>query len=420
MNSPLKAHVLLIGNELLSGRIADTNGQSAAKILMKNGIKLTGISVIPDVPEIMIDAFRDRLNDNDILITSGGIGPTKDDLTKPMLAECFNKKLIEREDVAEIVRGNYTRFGREWTPSLNSYHVFPEDFIALKNEKGLAPGLAFFSDRNAIFSLPGVPRELNIMLEEEVLPHIFKKWPKNASHEYMLTCRTFGIPEEKIFGELAPELWDKLEKIGGVGSYPQIVGVDIVVTVFGDEKQRELKFMEMKEVILASKIKDYIWQWGDLPLPELVLQKAREKKLTIALAESCSGGLSASRLTDVAGSSDVFLGAAVTYANSAKESILKVQSETIKSFGAVSEETAREMALGARELYRADLTVSTTGIAGPGGGSPEKPVGTVCFAIASKNGVKSEKHKFPGDRVRLKIRFSEYALLMLLKEIDHL
>ncbi|MGE3975912.1 MAG: CinA family nicotinamide mononucleotide deamidase-related protein [Bdellovibrionales bacterium] len=418
MKKQLKGHLLLIGDELLSGRIGDSNGQVVAKLFREAGILLTGITTIPDQVDIMKKEFLAKWSENDVVVTSGGIGPTRDDLTKEVLATAFNKRIIPRDDVAASVTDNYLRFGREWTPTLNQYHHFPEDFIALKNAKGLAPGLAYLNLGKLICALPGVPRELAVMMEEEVLPLITKNLVLNESKDYGLTCRTFGIPEERIFNQLVPDLWDRLLKVGSVASYPQIVGVDIVVTVHGTENDRDKAYAEMKKIILSTPLVAHIWQWGNTSLPEFVLECAREKKLTIALAESCTGGLTASRLTDISGSSHSFLGSIVCYANEVKQQVLGVRSETLEKHGAVSEECAREMVLGLKQSLKADLNVSFTGIAGPTGGSSEKPVGTVCFGVSCGGNTFTEKHLFPGDRVRLKQRFSEYGLLLMLKAME--
>jgi len=418
MKKQLKGHLLLIGDELLSGRIADANGQVMAKLFREAGILLTGITTIPDQVDIMKKEFQDKWAENDVIITSGGIGPTRDDLTKEVLADAFGKKIIPRDDVAASVTDNYLRFGREWTPTLNQYHHFPEDFLVLRNGKGLAPGLAYLNQGKLICALPGVPRELAVMMEEEVLPLIAKNLAKSETKDYGLTCRTFGIPEERIFNQLVPDLWDRLLKVGSVASYPQIIGVDIVVSMHGTDQDRDRAYDEMKKIILSTPLAPHIWQWGNTPLPEFVLECARQKKITIALAESCTGGLTASRLTDVSGSSQTFLGSMVCYANEVKQKVLGVTSETLEKHGAVSEECAREMALGLKKNLGADLNISFTGIAGPTGGSVEKPVGTVCFGVSYGDKIFTEKHLFPGDRVRLKQRFSEYGLLLMLKAME--
>lgn len=419
MKESLSVSMIVIGDEILNGRTTDLNGTWLSKYLFKRGLQFKSLRFIRDDVDEINNALIASMNDSDIVITSGGIGPTLDDKTKNTLASFFGKKIVENSDVAQIVTDNYIRFGRSWTKESNHYHFFPEDFVATPNPKGLAPGITYFSpDKKLIMAGPGVPREFTEIVDLEFFPLIKKHFSDRFEENFQTVIRTQGVPEEKIFFELCPTLWADLEKFGKVSSLPHTIGIDIVVSYHGDEKSHMVTMAKIKELIMSTQLKDNVWQWGNVSVAELVFEKAKNKKCTFAFAESCTGGLASSKITDLPGSSAVFHGGIISYDNSVKEKVLKVKSETLKNFGAVSIETAIEMARGARELLGVDFAVSITGIAGPTGGSPEKPKGTVAIGYASKEKSGAELFHFPGDRIRLKDRFSDKALLTMLELID--
>jgi len=414
--SQLNVSMIVIGDEILNGRTTDLNGSFLSKYLFKKGLNFKSLRFIRDDVEEINKALTDSMNESDIVITSGGIGPTLDDKTKTVMANYFGKKIIEREDVAEIVTNNYIRFGRTWQPGHNYYHFFPEDFTPVSNPRGLAPGIAYYEEihKKLIMAGPGVPREFTEMVDKEFLPLIKKYYSDRIGEFYQTVVRTTGVSEEKIFFELCPTLWKDLEHYGKVSSLPHTIGIDIVISYTADEKEHRSKSAAIKQMLSTSPLGPHVWQYGNVPVNELVLAKAKEMKVTFSFAESCTGGLTSSKITDLSGSSEVFMGAVVSYANEAKENLLDVNEETLKKFGAVSIETATEMAKGAREKFNTDFAISLTGIAGPSGGSPEKPEGTVVIGHAGKNFSGAQKFLFPGDRIRRKERFSDMALLMLL------
>lgn len=411
--------LLVIGDEILNGKIKDLNAAWLTSYLAKTPFRLNKVSFVRDRENEMLKAIKDLEECSDIILTTGGIGPTKDDLTKEIMAKYHGKKLVECQKTIEIVKKHYERFGKEWDPMSNDYRLIPEDFISTENPNGIAPGLVYKKSENKVFmSAPGVPREFQEMFSKVFLPYLFTNMKVENSDFEIFNIRTFGIPEEKIFFELCPGLWEKLEAFGKLASLPQLMGVDLTIVLEKDEKTQQKK-EEIKRIVENTPLKESIWQYGLLSLPELIVQKAKEKNLTISLAESCTGGLSASRLTDVAGSSSVFIGSVVAYANSVKTNILGVKEQTLMDFGAVSKQTALEMAIGAREVMKTDIAVSFTGIAGPGGGSDYKPVGTVAIGLSSKHGDTSEVLNFHGDRLKLKSRFSQAGLYRLLKLIEN-
>ena len=314
---------------------------------------------------------------------------------------------------------NYIRFGRSWTKSSNHYHFFPEDFVATANPKGLAPGITYFTpDQKLIMAGPGVPREFTEIVEVEFFSLIKKHFANRLKENFQTVIRTYGVPEEKIFFELCPTLWKDLEVFGKVSSLPHTIGIDIVVSYHGSAVTHEETQKKIKDIIAKSALAENVWQYGNTSINELVLKKSIEKKCTFTFAESCTGGLTASKITDLPGSSAAFYGGVVCYDNSIKENVLKVKNESLKNFGAVSVQVAEEMAQGVRALMNCDYAVSITGIAGPSGGTPEKPKGTVAIGFASREKSGAKLFHFPGDRIRLKDRFSDMALLTLLELMD--
>jgi nicotinamide-nucleotide amidase len=419
MPSSLSVSMIVIGDEILNGRTTDLNGSWLSKFLFRKGLQLKSLRFIRDNVEEINEALTASLKDSDIVITSGGIGPTLDDKTKNTLANFFGKKIIERQDVEKIITENYIRFGRTWTKETNHYHFFPEDFIATPNPKGLAPGIAYFSpQKKLIMAGPGVPREFTEMVEVEFFSLIKNYFSDQLVENYQTVIRTHGVPEEKNFFELCPTLWQELEKFGKVSSLPHTIGIDIVVSYNGNLAQHEEVSQKIKDHISKTPLAPHVWQWGNRSLQELVLASAIKKNGKIAFAESCTGGLASSKITDLPGSSAIFYGGIISYDNSVKMNVLKVKEETLQKFGAVSIETAVEMARGARELLKTDYAISISGIAGPDGGTIEKPKGLVAIGFASKDKSGASLYHFPGDRIRLKDRFSDRALLTLLELME--
>ncbi|MBY0413818.1 MAG: competence/damage-inducible protein A, partial [Bdellovibrionales bacterium] len=227
--SKLSVSMIVIGDEILNGRTSDLNGSWLSKYLFKKGLEFKSLRFIRDNTEEINAALVASMKDSDVVITSGGIGPTLDDKTKNTLAQFFNKKMTERSDVENIVLDNYARFGRTWTKATNHYHFFPDDFVATKNPRGLAPGIVHFSTgKKLIMAAPGVPREFTEMVEAEFFPLIKKYFNDRLEENFQTVIRTQGIPEEKIFFELCPNLWKELEAFGKVSSLPHTIGIDIV------------------------------------------------------------------------------------------------------------------------------------------------------------------------------------------------
>lgn len=410
--------LLLIGDELLDGKTTDANTKHLGTFLHGLGLSLSHtLATSDDDDEIAkcLSLLYTELS-CDIVITSGGLGPTPDDKTKLAFGKYFKQDIVQREDVAQLVTEQYLAFGREWTVGQNNYDYFPKDFVALRNPIGLAPGLLHFHDNGtkALACAPGVPREFAAMLKESIYPVLSTHFKLVGRDTKRLCVRTLGVPEETIFFKLAPTLWRDLEELGSVASYPHAMGVDIVVRP--NQKSQSGWLEQGIELIKSSAVAPHIWQIGEEELAPFLINLLREKKLTLSFAESCTGGLAASLITDISGSSDIFLGSFVTYANEMKVSSLGVKPQSLEQFGAVSTQVASEMAMGARKNSGSDIAVAFSGIAGPGGGSEQKPVGTVAIAISSRFGEFAEIFQFKGGRELLKLRFALKGLHLAREE----
>jgi len=399
--------LIVIGDELLSGRISDKNGPHLGAFLNKQGLNLTEIKIVGDDETDLLSAFKEY--EGKITLVCGGLGPTQDDITKKVMGSFFNLEIKESDKALEIAKENYSRRGLDLEPKTNFYHHIPESVMPLNNPTGLAPGLALIKKDFAFICLPGVPIEFGGMLEEEVFPLLKKNFKLGIKSRGRINIRTFGIPEEMIFHE-GPVLWKKLSKYGKVASLPHALGVDIEVSRIDLNTHPNFE-EEIKNVI--GPLKDYVWHYGDDSLEEVVLSLAKKKNIMIGLAESCTGGLIANRLTNVAGSSSSFMGGIVSYTNDIKVDLLGVKEETLKAHGAVSSETAEEMAQGAAIKLGADITIAVTGIAGPDGGSAEKPVGTLGIGYYYQGKSGSEVINLKGNRKNLKYLFSQKGLFTL-------
>ncbi len=412
----MKFELICIGDELLSGRTQDKNGQWLASFLKSQGYHLNRITTISDDTSEICDSLSSAFSRSSVVILSGGLGPTKDDLTKAALASFFKVKLIEDVGAQKVAQKNYRRRGLKFIKESNFYNLIPQGFIPCNNPKGLAPGLIKSDESKTLLATPGVPWEFSSMVEKEFIPRINKSMGLDRKKLGSVTIRTHGVPEEYIFFNLAPTLWKDLSLFGKVASLPNVSGVDIVISNIDTSKFKNFQ-KDVKHLVEKSPLAPFVWQFEDISLEETIINLARKMDIKIGIAESASGGLIAHRLTNIPGSSDQFMGSVVAYSNKAKVKILGVKKNSLEKFGAVSKEVAREMAKGAQKTLSADLTVSISGIAGPTGGSKQKPIGMVCIGWALGKNSGAESFNFKGDRATLKSIFTQKSLFLLLKKL---
>ncbi|HET7274660.1 MAG TPA: competence/damage-inducible protein A [Longimicrobiaceae bacterium] len=394
----MRTCILAIGDEIVAGTTLDTNSAFIAGQIRAVGAEPIGGFSVADDEAAMAAAIERALADADLVITTGGLGPTADDLTTAVVARIAGMPLQLHEPSLRLIEERFRSRGIEMSPNNRKQAMFPEGSTVVPNPIGTAPGFITALQRNGgerhVICLPGVPRETERMVPETVIPWIADRNPRErfASRAFS----TFGLAEAKL-DELMVGVIDPSEaRLAFRAAFPR---VQVRLTVRGAPGAD----LEGRLDALAPRVRErlgtYLYATGDAGMEDMVGAALRELKLTLAVAESCTGGLIGHRLTDVAGASAYFLLGVVAYSNIAKESLLGVRAETLAAHGAVSTEVAEEMARGVRAAGGADLGLATTGVAGPGGGTPAKPVGTVCIALAWDGGIWSHRYQL-GDRSR--------------------
>ena len=408
----IKATIITIGEEMLIGQIVDTNSVSIAKHLNRAGITVVEkLSIGDDAPKIEQTLARAHAQ-SEVVIITGGLGPTKDDITKHTLARIFHSSMHEDEAVAEHVRTMLEKRGIKFNELNRSQALVPDCCTVLFNHHGTAPGMWFEDkDGGVTVSLPGVPFEMEHLMEDEVMPRLKNHFSLHANvHRTMITS---GLPESMLAERI--EKWEDALPEGVKLAYlpaPNVVRLRLSAY---DQEDGEATRARIDELFkqLYDIIPDHIVGYEDASIQALIHDLLIERGQTLAVAESCTGGEIASRFTAMAGASAYFLCGVVAYANEAKEQHLGVLHSTLEQYGAVSQQTAEEMARGARERFEADYAVATTGIAGPDGGTLEKPVGTVWIAVADEQGVEAHCFSFGDGRERVVRRASYQALRWL-------
>ena len=403
----MKAEILTIGDELLRGEIVDSNKSLLSDRLLGLDVETHWHSSVRDDPAEMTDAFRRAVGRADAVLVSGGLGPTRDDLTSEVLAQSFGRKLVLDESALDTIRAFFHSVGREMTENNAKQAWFPEGADVLPNPIGTAPGFAIEEQGAVVFCMPGVPRELQRMLDEQVLPRIGARLGAGGAVVRARLLRTFGMGESTLDAELADIATGGDVSLGFRTSFPD--NYLRPVARAGSAEEAEAKLARVCEAI-RERLGPLVYGEGEQTLALVVGHLLNGHGRTLAVAESCTGGLVAQLVTDVPGASDYFLGGVVAYSNAAKHEQLGVSRELLEEHGAVSDPVVRAMAEGARERFGADLAVATTGISGPTGGSPDKPVGLVHVALAQDAGTHADHFVFPLDRTRHRLLTAQVAL----------
>lgn len=405
--------MVTVGTELLLGDTVDTNASHAGRVLAQHGIRVARRSTVGDaIPEIQ-DAIGQALDRTGLVLVTGGLGPTRDDMTRDAVAALLGQPLAFDQAVWDELVSRWQRIGRTISESNRSQAMVPEGGTVLPNRWGSAPGLWLDSPRGLVILLPGVPLELRGLLDEQVIPRLEARLGLRAIRSRML--RTAGVPESRL-GELLGPLEESFLPVT-LAYLPDQTGVDLRLTAWELEGTAADQALDRAERVVRDAAGRWIYATGTTDLAEVLLEELRGRDLTLATAESCTGGMVGARVTAIAGSSDVYLGGVVSYANEAKERVLGVPDDLLREHGAVSEATARAMVSGVAQRFAADVAVAVTGIAGPGGGTEEKPVGTVWFAWRVGDRVEASRHGFAGDRGQIRSRATQAALLGLLHRI---
>jgi len=412
----LSAKIISVGNEILIGQITNTNATFICEKLFSVNIGVRKIVSIGDLEKDLFDELSDSEKFYDITIITGGLGPTSDDITKSVLVEFFNDKLVFNEKIFENIE-NIFKSRNIKTPVINKEQAMvPSDAKIIWNRLGTAPGFCFEKNDKLFIALPGVPYEMEEMMNNSVIPMITEKFVDKV--EFIQKSKTFltiGISESS----LAELIGNVRELVGenNLAFLPSLIGVRLRVDVKAKTNQEADEVIESIERKLHAKIGEYIYGVNNDLLEQIVGNLLKDKNLTLATAESCTGGLLASKITDISGSSQYFLGGVNVYSNESKIKILGVNDSTIREKGAVSEETAIEMAYKVRLLFNSDIGVSITGIAGPEGGTDEKPVGLVYIGYSDNNKTFTRKFYLGHFRLRNKTRAAYYALNIIREEI---
>lgn len=410
------AEILSTGDEIRVGSIVDTNSAYIAQMLEANGLQVFRHTCVGDDMDDLVSVLKEISSRSDIAVVTGGLGPTQDDLTTEAAARAAGVALF-MDTLALTAIENLFRSRKRPMPSSNRKQaMFPEGAEHIANPLGTAPGFQLKMKRCLFFFLPGVPSEMRRMVSAEVIPRIIKIQGHSKTVSMVKTLSCFGITEAET-GERMAELSSEFTNIK-IGLRAEFPVIQIKLYLRAEDKQGiEDQAQEVAQQIV-ERFGKHIFSVTGNSMEAEVGDLLRQKQATIAVAESCTGGLISDWLTNVSGSSDYFLFSGITYSNEAKIKILNVSSETLAEFGAVHEETAKEMAEGARRVVGATYGISTSGVAGPTGGAPDKPVGTVCIGLATPDTVKGFRYQFPyKDRLRNKKIFAMTALNMLRKEL---
>jgi nicotinamide-nucleotide amidase len=410
----VEIEVVTVGTELLLGLTLDTNGAEVARALATCGVRVTRRASVADRPDEIRDAVADALERTGAVLTTGGLGPTRDDITKKVVADLFGAALEFDESVWADLLERFARLGRKPAVSNRSQAEVPLGATVLRNRWGTAPGIWLEGRPGLAIMLPGVPLEMRNLLTHEVVPRLAARAGESVIRS--LVVRTTGIPESSL-----------AERVGNIESeiapltlayLPGLDGVDLRLSAWdlnADEADRRLR---AAADLLRARAAENVYGEGDGDLAALVLDQARARELRLAVAESCTGGLLGARLTEIPGSSDVFVGGVIAYDNAVKVELLGVPAALIAEHGAVSEPVARAMAEGAARRHRVAASLSITGIAGPGGGTPEKPVGTVWIACVLEGVSETRRILFPGTRHEIRARAAQAALLLLYRRLS--
>lgn len=405
------AEVVTIGDEILYGQITDTNSKWISEELDKIGIKTIRKSSVGDEKQQILDILKESTTRADIVLITGGLGPTKDDITKKTLADFFGDELVINAHAEEFIRGFFEKRGRPFTELNRQQAAIPSKSTYLHNATGTAPGMWFDFNGKVIVSMPGVPMEMKYLISNEVIPRLKSKFELPEIVHQMV--RTIGLGESFLAERI--EQWeDNLPKHIKLAYLPSFGEVKLRLTGIGESRTAVKSEIQAEVHKLVPLIEEFIYSFDNEEIEKSIGKILNETKGTVSVAESCTGGYISHLLTSISGSSAYFMGGVVSYSNEAKMDVLKVKQETLTKFGAVSEQTVIEMAEGVRKLMKTTYGISTSGIAGPDGGTDEKPVGTVWLAVT--DGKQTLTKKLSLGKIRMvNIEYSAKAALNFLR-----
>ncbi|TVR38714.1 MAG: competence/damage-inducible protein A [Cryomorphaceae bacterium] len=407
----MRAEIISIGDELLLGQTINTNAAWMGRELHEAGISLQQVVTITDSRDHILSALKECTERADVVLVTGGLGPTRDDITKETLCSFFNTKLVRNEEVLAAIRRYFGEKGIPVLPANEAQADLPEKADILPNPRGTAMGMWFEENNKVVVSMPGVPHEMEGMMREQVLPRLRRLYGNGGF--YYEVVQTIGVGESRI-AHTIKDWEDRIRSEGLSLAYLPSSGM-VRLRVSGPVEMKERVTLEASR--LEELLGDIVFARGDYGIAEVLGAMLRERKMTLAVAESCTGGYLSEMITSVSGSSDYYLGGVISYHRMLKSGVLGVDEAVIDAETAVCEKVAVQMADGVRKLTGADVALATTGIAGPDGGTPENPVGTVWIGISSAAGSRAERFTFGRNRSRNIRVASLFALNMLRKHL---
>ncbi len=407
----IKAELITIGDEILFGQTLDTNTQWMSIALDKIGVRVIRKTTIGDTEEEILQVFKEAEARADVILITGGLGPTSDDLTKPCLAKYFDCEIEMHDQALKDLTAFFQSRGRELKELNRLQAALPVCCEYIPNEIGTAPGMWFHRNNKTFVSMPGVPHEMIRMMNLHIIPKLQHTYTMPVIHHHII--RTVGIPES-VLAEKIKKWEGALPAHIKLAYLPTLGEVKLRLTASGNDNTILKKETEQIADLLKPLIGSFIYGYGETPIEWVLGNMLRKQKLSLATAESCTGGYIAHTITSIAGSSDYFIGGIIPYSNEIKTEELGVPAEIIEKYGAVSEETVGEMAKRVRELFKTDIGIATSGIAGPGGGTIDKPVGTIWIAYSDAQQTICKKLQLTKDRL-VNIRFTTTAVLNLIR-----
>lgn len=405
----MKAEIISIGSEILKGQITDTNANFIAKKLVELSIDLEHISVVSDNPESLLSTLRLAFQRSTLIITTGGLGPTEDDITYQTIARVLNLKLIKYPGVEENLKRIFRKINTALSPSNLKQAYLPEGAKIIINQYGTAPAMILEKDKKIICSFPGVPHEMKNLIEENLIPYLKEKFPP-AMIKKSKTLKITGLGESSVNELIRDYINKQINFSFGIYANPEDIQVQ-VTTQAPTEKEVE-KILQSSVNQLSKILGNYIYGSDEETIEEVVGNLLKSKKLKVSVAESCTGGMLGEMITRIPGSSKYFQGGVISYNARVKENLLKVPPETIIKYGEVSRQVAKLMAEGVRRYCHSDIGISITGIAGPGGATDKKKIGLVYMALANGKKTLAQKHQLFGDRQLIRLRSARRALNM--------
>jgi len=411
----MEAAIITIGDELLIGQVVDTNSTWMGRTLNENGFNVVHKVAVGDNKSDIISAIRAAKEKTPLILVTGGLGPTKDDITLQTLCEYYGCKLCFSEEIYRYLEQRFIQSGWVMNELTRQQAMVPDQCTVILNQAGTAPCTWFERDDHILISMPGVPSEMKWLMTNEIIPRLKQHFQRDLYVKHQ-TFRVTGYSESALAIHLA-DFENNLPSFVRLAYLPQLGIMRLRLSAYAQDGNEAVEAIDTLQKQLEELLKDSIWEEGDKNLEVVTGEKLRRLGQTIGTAESCTGGSIAALLTSVAGSSDYFAGSIVAYANSVKQQVLGVSESDLQQYGAVSRQVVEQMANGALRVLGCDWAIATSGIAGPGGGTPDKPVGTVWIAIANKNGVFSKNYRFQTIREQNIQRTVNMALTLLMEKI---